>query len=314
MSDPAVNVPGVNVPGVNVMVATRDRPELLRRTLSSIAAQDYEGLIETIVIFDRSEPDLSLEVADGLRQVRVISNERRPGLQGARNTGMERSDQLMIAFCDDDDLWTPDKVRRQVELLTIHPEVHFASTGLLVEFEGDTTVRVAEQNRIAHADLLRSRVFDATHPSTFLFRRSLVESVGLIDEDVPGGYGEDYEWILRATHDTDIISICEPLTTVLWHEASFFAERWQMRIDGLRYVVAQHPGFADEPVGMARIEGQIAFALASLGQRRAALASARKTIGLNWREGRAYLALLRVTGLRNSEQIMRAVQKRGRSI
>ncbi|NNE75183.1 MAG: glycosyltransferase family 2 protein [Acidimicrobiales bacterium] len=301
-------------PAVNVMVATRDRPELLRRTLQSIAEQDYQGLIETIVIFDRSEPDHSLAVTDGLRRVRVITNERKPGLQGARNTGMEQSTQPVIAFCDDDDLWRPDKVRRQVELLNQHPEVHFVSTGLAVEFEGETTERVADRTRITHRDLLRSRVFDATHPSTFLFRRSLVESVGLIDEDVPGGYGEDYEWILRATHETDIVTICEPLTTVLWHQASFFAERWQMRIDGLRYVVDQHPGFQDEPVGLARIEGQCAFALASLGDRKAALRSAFKTMRLNWKEGRAYLAILRATGLMNSEQIMRAVQKRGRSI
>ena len=62
MSDPYV-------PSVATIVATRDRPELLRQTLAAIDAQDYEGSITTIVIFDQTEPDHSLAVAEGNRQV-----------------------------------------------------------------------------------------------------------------------------------------------------------------------------------------------------------------------------------------------------
>ena len=51
MSDPYI-------PSVATIVATRDRPELLRQTLAAIDAQDYEGSITTIVIFDQTEPCL----------------------------------------------------------------------------------------------------------------------------------------------------------------------------------------------------------------------------------------------------------------
>ena len=44
-------------PRVDTIVATRDRPELLRETLAAIAEQDYVGVIGTIVVFDQTEPD-----------------------------------------------------------------------------------------------------------------------------------------------------------------------------------------------------------------------------------------------------------------
>lgn len=301
-------------PRLAVMVATRDRPELLRRTISSIADQDYQGIIETIVIFDRSDPDFTLAVSEGNRPVTIITNERRPGLQGARNTGMEFTDATLIAFCDDDDLWRADKVRRQIDILVQQPDVSFVSTGIDVEFEGQSVQRVADKERITRRDLLKSRVFDATHPSTFLFRSELVEQIGLIDEDVPGGYGEDYEWILRATRKTDIVTICEPLTTILWHQASFFLQSWRMRIEGLTYVVEQHPDFASEPVGLARINGQIAFSYASLGERRNAFRAVKDTLKLHWKEPRAYLATIVALRLMSSERVMQIVQRRGRSI
>ena len=50
-------------PSVSAVVCTRDRPELLRKAIAAILGQDYEGRIECIVVFDKSEPDQTLVVA-----------------------------------------------------------------------------------------------------------------------------------------------------------------------------------------------------------------------------------------------------------
>jgi len=298
---------------ISTIVATRDRPELLRQTLASIANQTYDGVIETCVVFDQTEPDTSLEVADGNRPVRVLRNERQPGLQGARNTGLLNTNGELVAFCDDDDVWAPSKIRRQVELLSGNPDVHFVGSGVIVEYEGESVTRVRDESRITFRDLLRSRVFEA-HPSTFLMRRrELIDVIGLVDEDVPGGYGEDYEWLLRATRETDLLLVPAPLVTVRWHTASFYAERWQMRIDGLQYILDRFPEFETEPIGLARIKGQMAFAKASLGDRRAALSLAKETLKLNPKEARAGLALAVAAGV-PSATVVSQLQKRGNSV
>lgn len=301
-------------PPVTVVVATRDRPDLLRLTLASIRDQDYEGIVETVVVYDRSEPDLSIASADRQRPVRVISNDRRPGLQGARNTGIENSGAPLIAFCDDDDRWDPGKLTAQVDLLDAHPDVGFTTTGIEIVYGDIRRPRPAGTRRVSRPDLLRSRAIEASHPSTFLFRRELIDRMGLIDEDVPGGYGEDYEFLLRATRFTDVLPVDRPCVDILWHQQSFYAERWQMRIDGLTYVVAQHRDITDDRRGYARIQGQVAFARAALGQRRAAAAEAWATIRRAPNEARAWLALLVASRVVSADRVVSVVQRTGRSI
>ena len=298
---------------VVTIVATRDRPEMLRETLAAINAQDYEGVITTVVIFDVTEPDMSLAVEGGNRPVVVVPNARVQGLQGARNTGLEASESDLVAFCDDDDVWVPNKIRRQVDLLEANPDVHFVGSGVIVEYEDERVERVRDESRLTFRDFLESRVFEA-HPSTFLMRRKeLIDEIGLIDEDVPGGYGEDYEWLLRATRITDMLLVPAPLVRVRWHTASFYAERWQMRIHGLQYILDRYPEFETEPVGLARIYGQMAFAKASLGDRTGAIDLAKKTLKLNIKEGRAGLALAVAAGV-PSATVVSQLQKRGMSV
>jgi len=304
---------------VAVVIATRDRPVLLRRAVESVVDQRYPGDIEVLAVFDQSEPEPGLErdeTAPGgaRRRVRTLRNGRVPGLAGARNTGITAATADLVAFCDDDDLWLPGKLDAQVELLQAQPEMEVVTTGVLVEARGKVSTRVLDRGRITHAELLRSRVSEA-HPSTYLFRReALVEGIGLVDEELPGSYAEDYDLLLRAARRADVGVVSLPLAKVFWHRSSFFAERWRTIIDALDHLVASHPELATVPSGLARIEGQQAFAHASMGDRKGAWATARRALAHNKAEPRAYLALLVASGAVRSEWVLRALQAGGRGI
>ncbi len=313
-------------PSVGVVVATRDRPELLARAIGSVLGQRYHGRVEVLVVFDQCQPDRSLAFdgdGDGAdRAVRVLTNDRSPGLAGARNTGVLASEgHELLAFCDDDDLWSPGKLDAQVALLAAHPDIEVATTGLFIQAHGRITTRVLEHERILFTDLLRSRVMEA-HPSTYLMRRAAMlgptgdgsDGIGLVDEDLPGSYAEDYDWLLRAARRADIGAVRLPLVKVVWHRSSFFAERWEMIVAALDHLLATHPEIATEPIGLARIQGQQAFALAALGRRRDARRRARQALAHNRGEKRAWLALALCTGLIRSDQVLQVIQMFGRGI
>lgn len=306
-------------PSVAVVIATRDRPQLLRRAVASVLAQRYSGDIEVLVIFDQSEPEADLAhestTDDGaVRQVRVLRNQRVPGLAGARNTGITTAATDLVGFCDDDDLWLPGKLTAQVAALDADPGLELVTTGVLVEARGKVSSRVLDRDRITHAELLRSRVSEA-HPSSFLFRRAaLADGIGLVDEDLPGSYAEDYDLLLRAARRHDVGAVPLPLAKVFWHRSSFFAERWKTIVEALDHLVAAHPELATAPAGLARIEGQQAFAQASMGDRRAAVTTARRALGRDRRQARAWLALLVASGAVRSEWVLRALQAGGRGI
>jgi glycosyltransferase involved in cell wall biosynthesis len=295
-------------------VPTRDRPELLRAAIAAILGQDYPGDIEVVVVYDQSDVDMSLAVESEGRRVRVVSNTRSPGLAGARNSGILAAAGDLVAFCDDDDEWLPGKLAAQVAALDSAPDAEFACCGIRVSYDGSTVDRTLAASRIPLAALLRSRLTEL-HPSTFLIRRTaLLDGIGLVDEQIPGSYAEDYEFLLRAARRTPLVNLSTPYVLVRWHKRSYFAQRWETIASALQWLLGRYPEFAGEPRGEARIAGQIAFAHAALGQRRTAVRWVRRTLARNPREPRAYLALAVAGRAVRADTVVRKLHERGRGI
>ncbi|NKZ00317.1 glycosyltransferase [Nocardiopsis alborubida] len=300
-------------PGVTVVVPTRDRPELLRRTLRAINEQDYSGPITTIVVFDNDQPDPSLARSDGDRPVRVVTNTLTPGLAGARNTGVLAADTDLVAFCDDDDTWLPGKLRAQVDVMLDEPGTELVCCGIRVVYDRVEAVRSLDRTSVTFGDLLGSRLTEL-HPSTFLIRRrAMIDGCGTVSEEIPGSYAEDYELLLRLARRGPIRNIPEPGVRVLWHRRSHFSGRWRTISTALRWLLDRYPEFALVPRGHARVAGQIAFAEAASGRRRAALRWIGTTVRSRPAEARAYLALAVVFGV-PAGWITRALHLRGRGV
>ncbi|ROO58333.1 glycosyl transferase family 2 [Micromonospora sp. Llam0] len=301
-------------PTISVVVPTRDRPELLREAIAAIRGQDYPAPVDVVVVYDQSTPDAALASDDPHRPVRVISNSRTAGLAGARNSGILAATGELVAFCDDDDRWLPGKLAAQVDELLAHPDAEFVSCGIQVSYDGTVNDRVLDLDSVSLAALLRDRMTEL-HPSTFLIRRAaLVDGFGLVDEEIPGSYAEDYEFLLRAARSAPLRNLRTPYVLVRWHKRSYFAQRWDTIATALQWLLDRYPEFATEPAGEARVAGQIAFAEAAAGHRRGAIRWARHTLARNPREPRAYLALAVASRAVRPDMVLRTLHKRGRGI
>ena len=301
---------------VSVVIATHNRPELVRVAIRSVIAQDYPGPIEIVVVYDGTETDPTLsELVDDStsnRSIRITKNGRTQGLAGARNTGILESTGELVAFCDDDDRWQPAKVGAQVATFD-DPAVLTSVTGITVHYGDTETVRVPDSTTITLDELVRRRVMEA-HPSSVMVRRAaLLGEIGLVDELIPGSYGEDFDWILRAAKAGRIAAVGEALVDVQWGQ-SLFSRNWQMIVDAIEYIVDKHPELQADSAGLARLMGRRAFALAALGRRREALSGVRHTLGLKPTERRAYLAAAVALRLVDAERLLAFAHKRGRGI
>jgi glycosyltransferase involved in cell wall biosynthesis len=298
---------------VTVVLPTRDRPELLGRAVQAILDQKYDGPLEILIVVDQADPEQATTGVPDDPRVRVITNTRKAGLSGTRNTGILLAATDLVAFCDDDDEWLPGKLSAQVAALERMPDSEFASCSIEVDFEGSRSVRVAGKSVITHDDLLPSRM-SMLHSSTFVIRReALIDRIGLIDEDVPGSQNEDWDLLLRASARHPIVHVDDPLVRVYWSTRSYFARDWETKIASRTWMLERHPDIAASPKGSARVYGQIAFAYAASGERRTALGWAGRSVRRRWREPRAYLAVATAAGV-PAETILRALHKRGRGI
>jgi glycosyltransferase involved in cell wall biosynthesis len=310
-SEPSANPDAL--PRVDVVVATRNRPDLLRLALDAIWNQTYAGEIHCHVVFDQCDPDETVARTGPLRTIRVMINERSPGLAGGRNSGILAGSAPLVAFCDDDDEWLPTKVEKQVEALNEDPAALTAVTGIIVMYADSAVPRVPRPEDMTLAQLVRNRVMEA-HPSTVMVRRdALLGPIGLVDEELPGSYGEDFDWIIRAAQAGGFAVVAEPLVKVLWGQ-SMFSQRWQTIVDSIDYSLAKHKVFHEDPQALGRLYGRRAFALAALGRTRPALGQVWRTVRVNPRERRAYLAGAVALHLVSAERLMRIAHSRGHGI
>src|SRR5829696_1897404 len=169
-------------PEVTVVIPTRDRGSLLLRTLRSALAQ--EGVaVEVVVVDDGSVDDTPAAIqALGDDRVQLVRRERSLGVAGARNAGIAAANGDWVAFLDDDDLWSPGKLRSQLAVAAEEGADFIYTGALFVNAELEPLLErkapgVAElYERIALANPV------AAGGSSVLVRTELARAVGGFDD------------------------------------------------------------------------------------------------------------------------------------
>lgn len=107
---------------VSVIIPTYNRADTIYQSIKSVLDQTYQNL-EVWVIDDASTDDTA-RVVEEIKDPRVhyFLQEHNGGAAKARNTGVEFSDAEWIAFHDSDDVWRPDKLKKQMAYAKEHPE------------------------------------------------------------------------------------------------------------------------------------------------------------------------------------------------
>jgi glycosyltransferase involved in cell wall biosynthesis len=302
-------------PLVSVVMPTRGRPDLVRESIVAVVSQTYPGPIECIVVHDQEALQMELEsLGSAEHHVEVVGNTSSPGLAGARNTGIDIAKGGFVASCDDDDVWHPRKLQLQVRRLLDEPDLLAVGCGLRLRLPGGkVTDWPARSERISRGLILRNRVKEL-HSSTLVMRRDAFAKAGRYDEQIPHGYAEDYDLVLRLSRVGRIGAVTEPLADIRKDVQSWYQGRSQNTVDGLEYLLRKHPELSTSARGHARILGQIAFARSSMGQRRAAARLACRALAAWPLSSHAYLALGHaMTGVA-PERVLKAARLFGRGI
>ena len=103
------------MPKVSVVIPTHKRPELVLQAVSSALAQTLRD-IEVIVVIDGAD-DETCQALESIHDHRLMTVPVHPvrGNAGARNVGISHARAEWVALLDDDDLWKPEKLERQLD-------------------------------------------------------------------------------------------------------------------------------------------------------------------------------------------------------
>jgi glycosyltransferase involved in cell wall biosynthesis len=206
---------------VSVLIPTVSRLGFLRRAVDSVLAQSFANL-EVVVIDDGpSNPIAEFVGSHPDPRVRLVRHERRRGVAAARNTGIAASAGENVAFLDDDDVWLPTKLERQMEAVdrgadVVHTLVYIADAEGNV-YEEPTQAGFRLFREVAAAGypydwLVRRSSFVI---NTFLVRRRCVEEVGGFDESLSGV--DDVDYVHRLWRRYPLTLVDEPLVKYCFH-------------------------------------------------------------------------------------------------
>ena len=145
---------------VTIGIPFYNAEETLADAVRSVFAQTWQDW--ELILLDDGSTDGSLEIARAVAdpRVRVISDGRNLGLPARLNQIAREAESEYIARMDADDLMSPVRIQREMEVLNRNPEIDLVSAGTFSLDESDRLigVRCADVSRVTRADLAVWRV------------------------------------------------------------------------------------------------------------------------------------------------------------
>jgi len=200
---------------VGIIIPTYNHGRYIEQAIASAQNQTYEPK-EIIVIDDGSNDDTQARVGRFLGGVQYVRLEHR-GVNAARNRGIEISRGDFLAFLDADDMWLPNKLSKQMELMQRDPCVGLVGCGGYdMDPKGNITsgpwLRADYPSRSKLLEALSIIQIIPASASGALVRRECFQAVGVFDEKLQ--IGEEWDMWLRLVKKYDARFVQEPLVVL----------------------------------------------------------------------------------------------------
>ncbi|MEQ1654301.1 MAG: glycosyltransferase [Nitrospira sp.] len=213
------------MPRVSVVIPTFNCAAFLGRALGSALEQTYKDF--EVIVVDDGSTDGTKEVVGRFEGQVAYYYQQNQGLSAARNVTLSKANGELFAYLDADDMWSPQKLEKQVAFLDAHPECGFVHSDVAVMDDDDRflyrsfnreTGREVPQGACVKDLLRRCHV----QILSVLERRECTANVGGFDERLL--VAQDYfRWIMIASYGWQVGYVEESLAMYRWRKGSLLS-------------------------------------------------------------------------------------------
>ncbi len=236
-------------PIVTAVLTTYKRPvEIVGRALKSVVEQTYEEL-EIILVNDFPEDEKLSKELIGLcrgfeRNVVYLPMKKNSGANAARNYGAGVSKGAFIAFLDDDDEWSPEKIELQMQKMT-DDNIGIVYCNTWINSEKSHSIKPRFKNAKPEGNiypvLFGKNVVGST--SFPLIRKKAFDEVGGFNETMPAL--QDMELWLRIAQSYTVKYIHKPLGTYYFYIGDRISSHSDRRIAGYNKIYDEHKEYLE---------------------------------------------------------------------
>jgi glycosyltransferase involved in cell wall biosynthesis len=234
-------------PEVSVVIPTRNRWRLLSKALDCAFSQ--AGVDVEVLVVDEGSTDETVAELAAIRdpRLRVLRNEQATGVARARNRGIEEARGEWIAFLDDDDLWSPAKLRLQLDTARLHEAtLVYCGAVQITEAGKHLETQAIPIPGELHLRLLEMNVMPAGS-SNVMVRAELLKQEGGFDTSL--FQLADWDLWIRLAAISRPAACADVLVGYVRHATTMLVMREQEVFDEFAYIVAKHRA-ASEAAGV----------------------------------------------------------------
>lgn len=220
-------------PLVSAIIPNYNYERYVGKAVESALAQTYQN-IEIIVVDDGSD-DKSRELLTQYSDRIKVIEQKNSGVCAARNRGAAESNGDYLAFLDADDIWMPEKIKRQVDRFTCDPQIGIVHVGVEdIDADGNNIafhLKGMEGNVSEHFLFFEEAVV-LGGGSGVMIKRSVFEESGGFDETL--STSADWELYFRISSKYSIAFVAEPLLQYRLHGSNMHSNVQRMEQEMIR--------------------------------------------------------------------------------
>jgi len=143
---------------VSIIVPYHKKKKYFQQTIRSIEKQTYKNFELIIIYDDISKHDLNFikKNIKNIKKKKLIVNKSNLGAGLSRNEGIKKSSGQFVAFCDADDLWSPNKIETQLTFMKQHNLSFCHSSYKIIDKNGKKISEFIIKKKINYDDLIKS--------------------------------------------------------------------------------------------------------------------------------------------------------------
>ncbi len=226
-------------PAISLITPSRNRPELLLRTIKNVQSQSLKNW--QLVVVDDGD-GTGIQAAQSLNDARVLAvSNSGSGQVDARNHGLDLAKADLIHLLDDDDRWLETTHLEKV-IAQLGDQKGLLYRGGWLVFEDQLETGWSEHERLVFDPVTTPeslRRDNTLLTSGVAYPKVLHQELGMFDPQM-GNYW-DWDWWLRATSKYPLLNLPQPTVLMSWRGSNTSRDPLEPgRVEYLQRLCAKH--------------------------------------------------------------------------
>ena len=211
-----------STPLISVVMTSYNHQNYISEAIESVLNQTFKDF--ELIIVDDASTDNSVELINHYQKkdprIKTIFHSSNKGIPETTNDGFEIARGQFAAYTNSDDVWIPEKLEKQIQILEKNPDFVVWSDAMIIDANGRETGQLFSQMQDIVGRKKSGYIFPQLVKGNFICAISVIFATRIarqIKFDTNLSYANDYKFMIDVSKNHHFYFISEPLVKYRIH-------------------------------------------------------------------------------------------------